>query len=93
MINPPTQSFVVSASEPNFSYGVYIAHPADKTVRQTLEEGVHFNPPSVYPIINLAIQMPCGEGVFSQKLDDIPEVDTPCTCGNPNHYFVKIGVI
>lgn len=91
LLNSKLANTIAINSDPGTYAAVYIRCAPGKTVRETLEESVKFNPPSQYPIINLAIQMPCGKGVFYQTLDDIPTTDTPCTCGNPNHYFVKIG--
>lgn len=70
--------------------GVFIMPEKNETVRQTLERITTFNPPTEYPVIDLVISMPCGESVAYKTLDDMPEVDTPCACGNPDHWFVKI---
>lgn len=37
----------------------------------------------------LEITMPCGETATFEKFDDIPMEDVRCTCGNPNHWFIK----
>lgn len=42
---------------------------------------------SPYPIW---IELPCGNSLFCKTADDIPRQDTPCPCGNPNHWLVKI---
>jgi len=34
------------------------------------------------------ITMPCGTTV-TYPLNGLPEVDTPCPCGNPNHWIVR----
>ena len=36
------------------------------------------------------ISMPCGYNV-TYSLNTFPRVDTPCPCGNPDHWLVKIG--
>lgn len=33
----------------------------------------------------LIISMPCGEMVSYATLDDLPFVDVPCPCGDPDH--------
>jgi len=38
----------------------------------------------------VGINMLCGERVIYRTLDDLPETSVPCTCGNPNHWFVFI---
>src|SRR6185503_20016144 len=38
----------------------------------------------------LAIEMPCGNVLSCKSADDIPRQDTPCPCGNPHHWLVKI---
>ena len=37
----------------------------------------------------ITIKMPCGVEIVYQLFDDIPEVDTPCSCGNPKHWVVR----
>ena len=37
----------------------------------------------------LSITMECGNSVDYRTFDDIPDVDTPCPCGNPQHWFIK----
>ena len=74
----------------NTLIGVQLYPAKGETVRQLFERITQFNAPSVYPRIELAIPMPCGEKVFYPTLDAIPETDVPCTCGNPNHWFIKI---
>lgn len=39
----------------------------------------------------LSIDM-CGKTTKYQTYDDIPEVDVPCSCGNPNHWLIKYEV-
>lgn len=34
------------------------------------------------------IKMPCGEEV-SYRLNEFPEVDTPCPCGNKKHWIAR----
>ena len=31
----------------------------------------------------------CGHRFSAQGPDDFPLVDTPCTCGDPTHWFVR----
>jgi hypothetical protein len=45
----------------------------------------------MYQTIDMEIILPCGNRAFYKTLDDVPVIDTPCPCGNPEHYFVKIG--
>ena len=37
----------------------------------------------------LTIEMPCGEVATYETLEDIPLVDTPCPCGDPDHWSVR----
>lgn len=37
----------------------------------------------------LSLGMPCGNKVSYKTVDDIPRVDTPCPCGDPNHWLVQ----
>lgn len=37
----------------------------------------------------LIIEMPCGSRIEYWAYSDIPEVDVPCPCGNPNHWLIK----
>ena len=37
------------------------------------------------------LSMPCGQKVSYGKPEDVPVVDTPCPCGDPNHWLIKYG--
>ena len=37
----------------------------------------------------LCLELPCKEIMTFQSPDDIPTEDVPCTCGDPNHFFIK----
>ena len=37
----------------------------------------------------LTIESPCGEVLTIKKREDFPQEDVPCSCGDPNHWFVK----
>ena len=37
----------------------------------------------------LRLDMPCGEVLELKSVYDLPEHTLPCSCGNPNHFFVK----
>ena len=50
--------------------------------------GVELRLPLDYPL--LRIKMPCGQ-VYKLFLGDrLPTNSIPCTCGNTNHWFIKI---
>jgi hypothetical protein len=63
---------------------------AKKTWKESIlehwrKQGVEFDPNAPF----MSITMPCGERVEYQTFEDIPDEDVPCTCGNPNHWFVR----
>ncbi len=31
----------------------------------------------------------CGHSVTYRSYAEIPDIDVPCTCGNPNHWFIQ----
>jgi hypothetical protein len=70
--------------------GVYFQLVNVETVRECIVKWKN----DVLPIISsapvLTIEAPCGEKVMYKTIDDVPEVDVPCSCGNPNHWFIKI---
>ena len=35
------------------------------------------------------IKMACGHEMWITGVNDAPHESVPCTCGNPNHWFVK----
>lgn len=35
------------------------------------------------------IKLPCGESITCETLEDVPLEDTPCPCGDPNHWLVR----
>ena len=37
----------------------------------------------------LRIGMACGESVIYESYEDIPLVDTLCSCGDKSHWFIK----
>lgn len=48
--------------------------------------------PGVLPALRIAryeFLMPCGYLYVLASMEDIPLVDTPCPCGNPEHWLVK----
>ena len=91
IIETTDKTFAVQAHpDSRFFYGIYLALQHGETVRELLERSVTFALPSMYPVI---INMPCGESFECKSLDDFPTTDELCTCGNPLHYFIKIGEI
>ena len=70
--------------------GLLITPEEGETAREVLERSVTFAEPDQYPVINLEIIAPCGNTVTYKTLDDIPDHDVPCLCGNPDHWFIKI---
>lgn len=38
-----------------------------------------------------ASTLPCGTKVSYETLDDIPQGDVPCPCGDPTHFLIKYG--
>ena len=50
------------------------------------EDNVNFDEPFI------KLTMPCGKSLSYQNFEDIPQVDTPCPCGNPKHWLVKYDV-
>jgi len=47
---------------------------------------VHFNPD--LPLLQITIP-PCRHSVTYRSFEEIPEESVPCSCGNPNHWFIK----
>lgn len=84
-------NIIITAKEMNTFYGLYIRPNKGETVRECLDRCTHFALPAMYQTIDMEIILPCGNRAFYKTLDDVPVVDTPCLCGNPEHYFVKIG--
>jgi hypothetical protein len=37
------------------------------------------------------VELPCGNRYVLKLGDRLPTEDIPCPCGNPLHWFVKIG--
>ena len=40
----------------------------------------------------LEIKLPCGHSVVYEGSWDVPAESVPCTCGNPNHWFIQYGI-
>lgn len=47
-------------------------------------------PPFLEPPV-MKIKMACGHEMWITGVNDAPHESVPCTCGNPNHWFVKYG--
>ena len=45
---------------------------------------VYFNP--LLPLVK--VTLPCGHSIVYRSLSEIPEESVPCSCGNPNHWFI-----
>jgi hypothetical protein len=72
--------------------GVLFQLTENQTVRYAIEDYIANNVPppiALNPYLTIKMQ-PCGEVITYPTLDDVPETDVPCTCGNPNHWFIKI---
>ena len=86
-INPP----IVAEGEITSFIGILIRAPAgvlSKDFIVTKESAQAYkeeNPDK--PL--LILEMPCGSRAEYPTYDDIPEVDVPCPCGNPNHWLIK----
>jgi hypothetical protein len=85
-----SNSLFVHTGNVGLCVGLMISRSENESIRQVLERCTTFNPPSKYPVIEMRIPMPCGNEAYYETLDDIPNKDTPCPCGNPNHWYVKI---
>lgn len=31
----------------------------------------------------------CGSSIIYRTYDELPDTSVPCSCGNPNHWFIK----
>jgi len=88
-----TQSLIINI-QPQEYIALCIHVPNGKTSRDVLKEYVGSLPENT--IVGhasdyfLKIETPCGHIKVYPTLDDVPLVDTPCPCGNPNHYLIKI---
>ena len=75
--------------------GMQITCPLEKrieTVLHAMREGRRLAEEGGYLMEDapvLSITEPCGNSVEYAEIEDIPLVDIPCTCGNPNHYFIR----
>jgi hypothetical protein len=45
---------------------------------------------TVFTFLALYITL-CGSKVEYHTVDDVPRHSVPCPCGNPRHWFIKIG--
>ncbi len=69
--------------------GILFSNPdglARETLRLLCDEEIRKQHPAS-PV--LSMELPCGEKVEYQEVEDIPFHDVPCPCGDPNHWFVK----
>jgi len=55
----------------------------DKMIAEATEQGIIVVGPY------LRIIAPCGHEFTIQTADDVPYESLPCTCGNPQHWFIK----
>ena len=84
---------IKSEDKPDLTCGVYA--PAPINLRKAVAQ-FHFEHA---PITNkekekapyLQIKMVCGQEVVYMNAKVLPNVDVPCTCGDPKHFFIKYG--
>ena len=75
--------------------GVEVTCPLERridTISHAMREGRRLAEEGGYLMEDapvLSITEPCGNSVEYAEIEDIPLVDVPCTCGNPDHYFIK----
>lgn len=71
-------------------YGVFLRGDDPKEMIHMLAEDLVKWGSGISGGIFMVIEAPCGHKVEYRTPDDVPIVDTPCTCGNPKHWFIKI---
>lgn len=60
---------------------------ADEILTSAASAGLDTNSPD---FILLVVSLePCGGQATYRVADDIPLVDTPCPCGDPNHWLIR----
>lgn len=60
---------------------------ANEILDKSLEDGLDVNSPD-YTLLGVYLK-PCGGSATYRTIDDIPLVDVPCPCGDPNHWLIK----
>jgi hypothetical protein len=75
-----------------------------RNVKAGIFVGVHINHQgSVDDLVDLkfelskrlpfAVTLPCGSTYTLERIEDLPNYDVECPCGNPAHWFVKYSEI
>jgi len=68
----------------------FISEFVEKTKEICLERGIDISGDNA-PLLSIVLS--CGSRVDFKTAEDIPLVDYPCPCGNPNHWTLKWGEI
>lgn len=58
----------------------------DQVVTYAMEHGSKRDDDGKFPV---ELTMPCGHSKTFDDIEDVPFESISCTCGNPNHWFVK----
>lgn len=93
--------------EQNFVYGALVQAPTMEIAKKEFERTLIRNwiivitdtvglseqlNDNYHKLPILHITMPCGETVQYKTVFDVPTETTPCTCGNPKHFFIKYDI-
>lgn len=60
---------------------------ADEVLSKALQRKVDVNSQD-FTLLGVYLK-PCGGSATYRTVDDIPLVDVPCPCGDPNHWLIK----
>lgn len=84
-------------TNPNMTIGIYLTgmnlkEYIGKCLEGSIESPIGRDGPIlINPQLPLVkIEMECGEVAVYRSLEALPEDSVPCSCGDPEHYFVYI---
>ena len=84
--NPP-MVVAVSFSCPDESREEIVQAYADEILERARAKGMNIGHPN-FILLGVTMEL-CGGQITYRTADDIPLVDVPCPCGDPNHWLVK----
>ena len=69
-----------------YTFAEKIAMMFEVTIDELIKQGYKKNDAGLFPY---ELVMPCGVKRIYDDIYFLPVVDTPCPCGNPNHWLVR----
>lgn len=86
-IGDTTSVVAILFSCPSGQHKEVVQAYADEILKRAQARGMNTSHPNFY-LLGISLEA-CGGRVTYRTADDVPLVDVPCPCGDPNHWLIK----